>query len=76
MSICLVTEVKRQWATQVLGWVSPVQCTTHVSDGFAARTSRPKTLSALFLFQTWFDTFTFTFSKNKTFHSLIMFSIG
>ena len=40
--ICPLTEVKQQWAMLVLGWV------THVSDGFAVRTSRPKPLSALF----------------------------
>ena len=46
MSICLFTEVKQQWASLVLGWV-----TTSVhyfySDGFAARASRLKPLSTL-----------------------------
>ena len=34
MSTCLLTEVKRQWATLVLGWVQ--------SDGFEASASRQK----------------------------------
>ena len=47
MSTCLITEVKQEWTTLVLGWVtSSVQYA--VSDSFAACASRPKPLSALF----------------------------
>ena len=37
MSICLLSEVKQQWATLVLGWVTvpPAVGCTRVSDGFA-----------------------------------------
>ena len=48
MSFCLLTEVKQQWAMLVLGWVT-TSGTIHVSDGFVARASRPKPLSALLL---------------------------
>ena len=47
MSTCLFTEVKQQWAMYRAG--RPHQCTTCVSDGFAACTNRPKPLSALFI---------------------------
>ena len=42
--VCLFTEVKQQWAMLVLGWVTASSC---VSDGFAARASTLKPLSAL-----------------------------
>ena len=35
MSICLFTEVKRQWAMLVLGWVTTSMHTTRISDSFA-----------------------------------------
>ena len=44
MSICLLSEVKQQWATLLLGWMTTL-CTTRVSDGFAAHASRLKPLS-------------------------------
>ena len=48
MNICLVTEVKQQWATLVLDG-RPLRYTTRVSDGFAAHASTLKPLSALLL---------------------------
>ena len=47
MSTCLITEIKQQWATLVLGWRLP-QCSTRVSEGFAACVRSPKPLLALF----------------------------
>ena len=47
MSIYVITEVKRQWAILVLGWVT--ECTTCVSDGCAPCTSRSKPLPTLLL---------------------------
>ena len=40
-SACLITEVKQQWATSVLGWVI-TWCTTRVSDDFGDGARRPK----------------------------------
>ena len=49
MSTFVIIEVKQQWAMSVLGWVP--ECTTHISDGFAAHASRLKPLSALSVMQ-------------------------
>ena len=35
MSSPLITEVEWQYAMLVLGWVTELQCTAHLSDGFA-----------------------------------------
>ena len=40
MSICLFTEVKRQWATLVLGWVT-ASVTTRASGGFVLVDQKP-----------------------------------
>ena len=48
MTTRLSPEVKQQWVTLVLGWVTV--CTTHVSDGSVAHECRPKYFLALFSF--------------------------
>ena len=55
MSICLFTEVKQQWATLVLGWVT---ASVHYSClwWLFALASRPKCLSALLTLPTAYST--------------------
>ena len=68
MSICLLTEVKLQWAMLKLGWVTvsvrdqlwdvskleflKIWCTTHVSDGFALALGDQNTFWPCFLLPT------------------------
>ena len=54
MSMCLITEVKQQWATWLLGWVT-TQWTTPVYDHFAAHSSEPKTAPSSNVKNMWDD---------------------
>ena len=47
MSACLFTEVKQEWVTLILRWVTDSVHYSGVSDGAVASGSRPKPLLVL-----------------------------